>query len=391
MKTPRVAHLIATNFFGGPEKQIVEHARRLRGEGAVEISLLSFMEGGENQFLARGAAEGFETFALPPRSPFDPRLVADLCKALTRGGADLLVTHHYKATVVGRLAAWKLGLPVVAVSRGWTGESRKIRFYEALDRLFLRFADRVVAVSEGQKRKVVASGISPAKITVIRNCIDCDAPAPLAARSLREELGLSPEPLLVVSAGRLSPEKNYGGLIRVARRVREKEPEAIFVVLGEGVLRSELERAAVESGLAGRFLLPGFRNDAAALLAQADIFVLPSFTEGLPNVVLEAFAARRPVVATSVGGTPEVVLDGENGFLVRPQEEELMAARLLQLLADPVLRKRMGSAGYRRVRENFSPEGQAEAYRKLYFTMTRTATDPAGAGRKVRPWIGSKS
>lgn len=384
MNRPRIAHLIATNFFGGPEKQIVEHARRLRG-GAVEIFLLSFLEGAENLFLARARSEGFETCALPQRPPFHPSLVGDLSSVLAEKGADVLVTHHYKATVIGRIASWRRRIPQIAVSRGWTGESAKIRLYEALDKFFLRLADRVVAVSEGQKRKVLALGVSPSKVTVIRNCIDCEAPLPAPTLSLREELGLPPGTLLVASAGRLSPEKNYGGLVRVAGKVAEKEPGAVFIVFGEGALRPELERAVTQAGLSERFLLPGFRPDVPSLLPQVDIFVLPSFTEGLPNVVLEAFAAGRPVVATAVGGTPEVVVDGEGGFLVSPEEEDAMAARILQLLADPSLRGRMGDAGRRRVREWFDPARQAEEYRRLYLEVAASLSHTIRRG-KAHPW-----
>ncbi len=363
MSAMRIAHLIASNFFGGPEKQILDHALRLQG---FDIRLISFLEGGENELLERAAQRGVPSHALPRRLPLDLRAVADLRSVLRRERIDLLVTHHYKANVVGTLAALRLGIPTAAVSRGWTAEDRKVRGYEWLDRRFLRFADLIVAVSHGQRAKILALGIPPERVRVIHNCIDAETPLGAPAVPLRWELGLGPQTLLVASAGRLSPEKNFEGLIRVAARVTAKVPAAHFVVFGEGGRREALEEAVRRGGLRERFLLPGFRRDFTALLPQIDLFVLPSLTEGLPNVVLEAFAARRPVVATAVGGTPEVVVDGEGGFLVRPEEEERMAERIVELLGSAALRERMGESGRRRVCEHFSPVRQAEAYGALY-------------------------
>jgi glycosyltransferase involved in cell wall biosynthesis len=370
MRRQRIAHLIASNFFGGPEKQILEHARRLNG-GPFEFRLITFLEDGTNELLERAVSEGFAAALLQKRPPFDPRSIGELTALLRRDGIDLLVTHHYKANVIGRLAALRTGIPTVAVSRGWTGENRKIRFYEWLDRRFLHFADHIVAVSEGQRSKVLSLGVPPRLVSVIHNCIDVQESQPPSEVSLRRELGLAAEALLIVSAGRLSPEKNIEGLIRVAARVTAQIPQSVFIVFGEGVLRASLEDSIRESGLKGRFLLPGFRQDFTALLPQIEIFVLPSFTEGLPNVVLEAFAARRPVVATAVGGTPEVVVEGEGGFLVHPAEEEKMSARIVELLRRPELRSEMGERGYQRICTHFSPLRQTEAYLELYREVAR--------------------
>ena len=384
MKRLKVAHLIATNFFGGPEKQILEHGRRLQ-EGDCDFCLVSFREGPENQILERALQQGIEGYGIRQRHPFDLAMVGELNAYLRTSGVDLLVTHHYKANIVGRLASLRSGLPVIAVSRGWTAESRKIRLYEGLDKRFLRYADHVVAVSDGQRRKVLALGVAPERVSVIRNCIDTESPPPAPGRSAREELRLAADALLVASAGRLSPEKNYGGMIRVARKVAHSEPRAVFAVFGEGFLRDELERSVREAGLEGRFLLPGFRGDFTAILPEIDVFVLPSFTEGLPNVVLEAFAARRPVVATAVGGTPEVVTDGESGFLVAPEEEERMAQAVLELLRSPDLRARMGESGFAHIRKHFCPVRQTEAYRDLYRTVASRRRAEVVPGRGAQP------
>src|SRR5262249_22595255 len=148
-----------------------------------------------------------------------------------------------------------------------------------------------------------------------------------------------------VGAGRLSPEKGVSVLIEAARIVVESDPQARFVVFGEGTQRPALERLIASAGLTGRFALPGFRSDLDQLLPSADLFVLPSFTEVSPSVVLGAGVAGVRVVATAVGGTPEVVADGKTGYLVPPGNPEQLARRILELLGDHTLRQQMGQAG----------------------------------------------
>ncbi len=367
MSTPaRIVHLIGTNFFGGPERQILAHARLIRARGLLP-SILSFSENGRsNELLQRAMNEGIPCHELSPRSPFHPGAVTELAGILRRDGADLLVAHGYKANVVGRLASWAAGIPLLAVSRGWTAENFRIRIYEKADRLFLRLANHVVAVSEGQRRKIAAAGVAESRVTVIRNCIDLDEFPKACETDLRQQLGLAPDVLLVVSAGRLSPEKNHRGLIEAAAQVCAKEPKAVFVVFGEGFLRTELEKSVADHGLTDRFLFPGFRSDVRALLHHIDIFVLPSFTEGLPNVILEAFACRKPVVATAVGGTPEVVRHEEDGLLVEPGDGKALAGAILRLAASSEARRDMGERGRDALASRFAFPAQTEAYVRLY-------------------------
>lgn len=375
-----VAHLIGTNFFGGPERQILSHALRVRVYG-VTPQILSFAENGrKNELLRRATDEGVACRELALRSPFHPGAVTELAGYMKNLGTNLLVGHGYKANVVGRLATWRVGIPFLAVSRGWTAESRRIRFYEFLDRLFLRLADAVVAVSEGQRQKILACRVRADKVHVIHNAIDLDCfPGP-AERGIRAELNIPSDAILVATAGRLSPEKNHMGLIQAAKRVVSENPGVYFVVFGEGFLRPDLEKALADSGIADRFFLAGFRSDVRCLLHESDIFVLPSHTEGLPNVILEAFACRKPVVATCVGGTPEVVRHGVDGLLGAPGNMEELGAGILALAADPDLRLRLGTSGYEHARSAFDFATQTRAYLELYGSLHSLNGQPRRGG-----------
>lgn len=362
-----VLHLIGSNFVGGPEKQILEHFRRFSGSASPRLVLASFREGRRpSEILEAAGRLGVATRELRSAFPLDPRALVDLLRILQEDDVGLLCAHGYKANVVGRLASRVRRIPLVVFSRGWTGENARVRFYESVDRFFLRWADHVIAVSRAQGEALLALGIPEERISTVPNCVEIPPAGPAAPGRLRRELGLGPNSALVVSAGRLSPEKSFSTLVQAARIVASQEPTAHFVVFGEGALRAGLEAEIAAAGLAGRFHLPGFRRGVAEILAEVDVFALTSLTEGLPNAVLEASAASRPVVATAVGGVPEVVVDGETGFLVPPLRPDLLADRILDLLRDRDLAERMGRAARERAGRRFSFEAQGEALQAIY-------------------------
>lgn len=362
-------HLRISNFIGGPEKQILEHFTRL-DTVLFHPMLCCFQENGQDDPLLLEATRlGISCRVIPMKSAFDLGVIARLRQILAADKVDILCSHGYKPNILGKLATLSVGTSSFAISRGWTAENARIRLYERLDKRFLHYADHVVAVSHGQREKILALGVRPEKVTVIHNAINMDEIPAAGAINLRSELGLPVDALIVASAGRLSPEKNQLAMIKAAREVIAANPRVYFVIFGEGFLRAELEREISAAGLNGHFLLPGFRNDLQAVLHEIDIFMLPSFTEGLPNVILEAFAVRKPVVATRVGGTPEVVADGVSGFLTEPHESEVMARHIAHLAGNPELRHRMGEAGHVFVREHFSFEGQTLEYERLYLSQ----------------------
>jgi len=366
-----VAHLTASPFLGGPERQMLGLASAL--PEAYRTVFLGYTEGGKAQpFLGEARRQGYEAVELSHNVSGYGRgyaaAVREVAGRLRDLGAGVLCCHGYKPDLVGRPAARRAGVPVVSVSRGWTGATLKVKLNDALDRLCLRAMDRVVCVSEGQAARVRRSGVPAGRVVVIRNAIRADrfdAPDP-GGRGRLLALFDRPPARVVGAAGRLSPEKGFGVLVEAAAKVLAAAPGVGFVVFGEGPLRGDLSRRVAAAGLEGRFLLPGFRGDLDGVLPHLDLMVLPSFTEGLPNVVLEAFAAGTPVVATAVGGTPEVVEDGESGYLVPPGDPSALARRMLDVLGDEPRRRAMGERGRARVRGEFTFEAQSLLYQNLF-------------------------
>src|SRR5947209_1924147 len=296
----RIVHLTASGFFGGPERQMLGLAAALPDD--YSSTFLSFSEGGRcRPFLAAARVAGFDAAELTHDTPNLRAAIAELTAFLRGNFADVLVTHGYKSNLLGRAAARQTRIPIVSVSRGWTGENLKVWCYEAVDRVHLRFMDRVVCVSAGQAERVRRSGVPPERVRVIRNAARLpafSAPDPaMRGRLLMLAGGDGP---VVFAAGRLSPEKGLHVLVESAAQLFRQVPTARIVVLGEGGERGRLERRLSEFGIADRFRLPGFRGDVDDLLPWADVVALPSLTEGLPNVALEAAAAGRPVVASAV-------------------------------------------------------------------------------------------
>jgi glycosyltransferase involved in cell wall biosynthesis len=366
----RLIHLTASTFFGGPERQMLGLAEALRPQHLIGI--LSFAEHGRcRDFLTRAQATGFQAEALHHDTPHLLAAVRELTGRLRAWQANVLFCHGYKSNILGRIAARGAGIPVIGVSRGWTGENTKVRIYDLLDKIHLRFMDHIVAVSQGQADKVRRAGVPTNRLSVIRNATWTSISETPIGDGPGELRGLFPVPLrhIVVAAGRLSPEKGFADMIDAARLLCDANAQVGFAIFGEGRLRDELQYKIDELGLQERFILPGFRDDLDRLLPWADLFVLPSYTEGLPNVVLEASAAAVPVVATAVGGTPEVVRDGESGYLVTPRDPDSLAERIGALLADENLRRRIGDAGRQFVKSRFTFTAQAEEYLRLLEEM----------------------
>jgi glycosyltransferase involved in cell wall biosynthesis len=361
-----VVHLTASTFFGGPERQMLGLARALTG--ACRTAFLSFAEGGRCQaFLDETVRQGFAARALENDTPHLGRALSELTETLRHLHTTVLCCHGYKANLLGRIAARRIGVPAVAVSRGWTGESWKVRIYERLDRWNLRWMDRVVCVSDAQAIKVRQAGAPPERIVVIPNAVQPERfkrPDP-ARRQTLERMFPQPPRRIIGAAGRLSPEKGFGVLVEAAAQALQVDPALGFVHFGDGPLRAAIAGRITKLGIADRFILAGFRRDLDAFMPCLDLLVLPSFTEGMPNVVLEAFAAAVPIVATAVGGTPEVIEDGVNGFLVPPGDAGVLARRIGEALISEETRQAMGRGGQQSVLEKFTFDVQGRRYLQL--------------------------
>ena len=284
----------------------------------------------------------------------EPLAFAELLLLCLTLRPHIVHANSSKAGVLGRLAAWLARVPVrIFTVHGWafmqyTGASSSV--YLALDRLARPLTTRIVCVSERTRDAgVAARTCTESRTLVIPNAVATDGP----------QSALDGDPPRVVSVGRLKEPKDFGTLIRALARVTN--PYSATIV-GDGPDRPLLAPAAAAAGVE----LAGERDDVPAVLAASDVFVLPSFSEGMPMSVLEAMAAGLPVVASAVGGVPELVDDDVTGLLVPPGDETALAGALERALGDMALRRRLGAAGRTRVEEHFALDAFREAHVRLY-------------------------
>ena len=236
-----------------------------------------------------------------------------------------------------------------------------------LEKIVCRWADCVLVNAEAIRRNLIEQGYDPTNIVVIRNGI---TPPKSAGRErgavLRQELGLPPAARLVAVFSRLNRMKGVEYFLDAARIVAGSYPDVRFLVAGDGGSKQELEELAARLGLGERIVFAGFRSDVPDLLSEVSISVLPSLSEGTSNTLLESMAAGIPVIATRVGGNPEVVEDGVSGLLVPPRDSAALAAATVRLLEDGALALRVGQAGRQRVADLFSIDGSVHATERLY-------------------------
>ena len=385
LQRPTILHLTASPSHGGPERQMLELGRELRD--SWQSVYATFQEEGRcGDFVEHARRAGFDAHPLKYDTPRLWASIREVTELARRVGPKVLCPHGYKSNLIGLIVARRLGIPIVSVSHGWTSESFAVRMYEALDRRIVRYMDKVVCVSEGQAKKIRRAGVPEGKVEVIRDAVRAERFTEVDGRYRDELEQMFPErpDVIVGAAGRLSPEKGFSILVDAAAQVlatplvNTNEMSGNggvrigFVLFGDGPLRSALEKQINALNLNHRFLLGGFRSDLDKLYPHLDLLVLPSYTEGLPNVVLEAYAAGVPVVATAVGGTPEIIDDGINGYLVQPGDATTLARRLNDMLADPGRRRQMGLRGQQKIKEQFCFSDRAREYEHLLEGLTTT-------------------
>jgi glycosyltransferase involved in cell wall biosynthesis len=323
--------------------------------------------------------EGFRVDVLGRKAGLDLACARRLARWAADCGAGLIHAHQYTPFFYARAPVWLGGRPPVLFTEHG-------RFYPDLpnrrrmlfNRLFLRPCDRVVAVGRSVKQALIDNeGIPAERIDVIYNGVplECFARDARARHEVRQELGIAPPSPVAILVARLDPIKDHVTALAVAARVRQVRPDFRLLVVGDGPLRADLECRVQAMNLTGTVQLVGLRTDVPRLLAAADLFLLTSLSEGIPVTLIEAMGACLPVVATRVGGVPEVVADGQTGRLAPASDPDALAAAVLELLADGSLRQRLGAAGHARALSLFSQQAMHAAYARLYRQMLGLETD----------------
>jgi len=344
------------------------------GEMSIEGRVVTFARGDyqdqPNEFVRTFRDAGIEVQVIPERRRFDLSVLSTLRKLVEAHQPDILVTNSVKSHfVMWRSQLWR-AVPWVAFHHGYTTTDRKMRVYNRLDRWSLPKADLVVTVCRAFARELASiTGIPVESISVQHNAIrPLASPKAADIESLRQRYGLTEKEKIVLSIGRLSKEKAHIDLIDAFSKLCENNPDlhARLIIVGDGPERERLHAAASASACRERISFVGQVGGVEPFYAIADVFVLPSHSEGSPNVLLEAMAAEVPVVATSVGGVPEIVGNEASALLIPVNDPAAMALAIGRLLNDRSLANRLTSVASGLIRRNHSPELYARSLIGLY-------------------------
>jgi glycosyltransferase involved in cell wall biosynthesis len=311
----------------------------------------------------------------------DLRALYCITRLIRRERVDIVHTHTSKAGIIGRFAAALSDVRAVVHSPhghifgkdanipGVTGHPLQQRLFYYLERMSSSLARRIVTLTERNKIEHIKLGLAPAaKLSVLHNAVDIDKFSKAAARrkGVREELGYGESDIVIGIIGRLTTEKGHASLLEAVCKLAGRNGNIRLLIVGGGPLLIELEETVCKLGIEKHVIFLGVREDVPELVAASDIIALSSFYEGLGIVLLEAMAAKKPVVATRVGGVPEIVIDGKTGILVEPNNPEEMADKLGRLADDESLRRKLGETGFENVRENFNVPVVLEQLENIY-------------------------
>jgi glycosyltransferase involved in cell wall biosynthesis len=361
---------------GGGERVAAELAMRLdpgRFESVFCVTRPRWGPGREESLRAAGV----RTLTLRRRSAGNLLAWRPLISLLRRERTDILHCHKFGSNVWGAILGRLSGVPVfVAHEHVWSYEGQALR--RLLDRLIANEAHVFLTISRETRRQMIeVEGIDPALVRVLPNGIP---PLPESSgRDVRRELGIDQDALVVGAVSVLRPQKALQVLIRSAARLVAEFPTLKVIIAGEGPQRANLEALVTEFGLDGRVMLVGPRTDVSDVLASLDVAVSSSDYEGSPLAVIEYMAAAKAIVATRVGGVPDLIEDGVHGLLVEAQDAHGLASAVARLLREPELRARMGGEARKRQQAEFTIEAAVHRLELLYEELS-AATQMAGHG-----------
>jgi glycosyltransferase involved in cell wall biosynthesis len=323
-----------------------------------------------NDFVTAARELGLDVEVIPERRRFDLSVIPALRGIVEARGSDLIITNSVKSHfLMWRSRLWRKH-PWVAFHHGYTDTDRKVRVYNRLDRWSLPHADRLVTVCRAFAKELSKStGVSIDNISVQHNAIRRGSPPGNdSVAVLRQRLGIRDSERVVLSVGRLSREKAHLDLIEACKSLRETKPDVEFklIIVGDGPERSRLEAAVESAEFEAGVIFAGQVDDVQPFYAVADVFALPSYSEGSPNVLLEAMAANLPIAATTVGGVPEMVAHNESALLVPPNDWPSLAGAIANLLADKALAQRLATNASTLVNTQFDPKNYVRSLVRIY-------------------------
>ena len=366
---PKVLQLISSGGFLGAENVVLELAKSARnmGDWHVIIGIFENLHNPHTEIAEAAKVTGIDYCVFPCSGRFDWKTISKIRAFILEEQPDIIHSHGYKSNFYA-LVSTKRKKIWITTNHLWKKTSRNLKLYAWLDSYIVRFADKIVAVSDEIAQELIGLGIKKDKIVTVDNGVDVKKFSACADVSLKlkKTFGIDEECKIIATIASLTDEKGHRYLIEAAKDVIAYQQNIRFLFIGDGFERGRIEAKIKESNLIGKVILAGARHDIPEILNLIDIFVLPSLKEGLPMALLEAMAAERPVIATEVGAIPKVIKNGRNGILVLPKDPNALSLAIISLLKDPKKMHLLAQNAKKCVIEGYSSECMAEKYFLIY-------------------------
>jgi glycosyltransferase involved in cell wall biosynthesis len=367
----KVLHIVGGGEFGGAEQHLLTLIKKIdRSEFELHIACL-FAE----PLAPLVDKEGFPAHIFPMQSKFDWKPIGNLASLIKTEGFHIVHTHGVRANLIGRLAAKRAGVSHIVT----TVHSVLAFDYNRLpDRLINRLCEyttrglteRFITVCDKLAVELTADGVPKEKIFTIHNGLELEKYNPdISGDPIRQEFGIAEDRIVMGIIARLHPVKGHTYLLEALALAVKKVPGLLLMIVGTGPDRAMLEEKCRELALGNNVVFTGFRRDVPAILASLDFLVLPSLSEGLSLTIMEGMAMKKPVLATAVGGTPEIISHQVDGYLVPPADADALAAGILRMSGEPEKVRDMGLAARRTIEERFTAAIMADKTTRIYRSL----------------------
>ncbi len=369
----KVLHIIGGGEFGGAEQHLLSLLRYIdKQECELQVACL-FAE----PLAPMIVHEGFPVHVLPMKNKLDLKPVSKLAALIRAEGFNIIHTHGVRANMIGRLAARKAGTGRVVTT---VHSVLAFDYNRWIDRWVNRvceaatknMTEHFITVSDMLARQMINEGVPAGKVTAIHNGLEIEKyDSSLSGEETRRELGIGKEKLVLGIVARLHPVKGHVFLLEALADVATRVPELVLLIVGSGPERASLEFMVSRLGLSDNVIFTGFRKDIPQVIAAVDILVLPSLSEGLSLTIMEGMAMEKPVIATSVGGTPEIITSGFDGMLAPPADTYALARCIEELVKNPGDAARLGRQARKTIENRFTAGLMAAKTTRLYRDLVK--------------------
>jgi len=364
----KVLDLRDSPWVDGPGRTILNTASYI-DKNKCEIIVGGFCAGNleENEYLSEAKRRNLTIEVIREKSAFDLNVLKEIKNLIKKHSIHILHSHEFRSDMYGLLAAKQCGIKVVATSHGWIENNIKGRIYTRLDKWLLRYFDNVTTVSGRIAKELVEKGVSSKKVEILHNALLIDEyKTDTLESTFRKEGNFKDDEILIGNIGRLSPEKGQTDFITAAKEIVKVFPKTRFIIIGIGPDEQKLRQLVEDFKLSEYVVFTGYRKDMTSIYKGLDLVVQTSYTEGMPNIVLEALLMRVPVIATDVGGTSEIIKDNITGILIRPNSIEVLISYIRKYLSNKRHFEDMAIKGSKDIKNRFSFEKRTEKIMNIY-------------------------